>query len=48
VLEGEIEYLLDRAWHRAQAGSTVFIPAGTVHAFRNASGHQAARPAPAS
>jgi uncharacterized cupin superfamily protein len=37
VLEGEIDYLLDREWRRAPAGSTVFIPAGTVHAFRNAS-----------
>lgn len=37
VLEGEIEYLLDGGWRRATAGTTVFIPAGTVHAFRNAS-----------
>ncbi|MGH3177378.1 MAG: cupin domain-containing protein [Streptosporangiaceae bacterium] len=37
VLEGEIEYLLDGAWRRAPAGTTVFIPAGIVHAFRNAS-----------
>lgn len=37
VLEGEIEYLLDRCWRRAPAGTTVFIPAGIVHAFRNAS-----------
>jgi uncharacterized cupin superfamily protein len=42
VLEGEIEFLLDGAWHRAPAGSTVFVPAGTVHAFRNA-GDQPAR-----
>jgi quercetin dioxygenase-like cupin family protein len=41
VLEGEIEYLLDGQWRPAAAGSTVFIPAGTVHAFRNASGHPA-------
>jgi len=41
VLEGEIEYLLDGSWHRAAADTTVFIPAGTVHAFRNASGHRA-------
>jgi uncharacterized cupin superfamily protein len=37
VLEGEIEFLLDGEWHRAPASSTVFVPAGTVHAFRNAS-----------
>jgi quercetin dioxygenase-like cupin family protein len=41
VLEGEIEYLLGRDWRRALAGSTVFIPPGTVHAFRNRSGHPA-------
>ncbi|MBV8955009.1 MAG: cupin domain-containing protein, partial [Solirubrobacterales bacterium] len=37
VLEGEIEFLLDGQWRRAVAGSTVFVAAGTVHAFRNAS-----------
>jgi quercetin dioxygenase-like cupin family protein len=37
VLEGEIEYLLGGDWRRAPAGTTVFIPAGAVHAFRNAS-----------
>lgn len=37
VLDGEIEFLLDGEWHQAPAGSTVFVPAGTVHAFRNAS-----------
>ena len=37
VLEGEIEFLLDGRWRRALAGSTVFVAAGTVHAFRNAS-----------
>jgi len=37
VLEGKIEFLLDGQWRRAVAGSTVFVPAGTVHAFRNAS-----------
>ena len=41
VLEGEIEYLLESNWRCATAGTTVFIPAGTVHAFRNASGHPA-------
>lgn len=37
VLEGEIEYLLSGDWRAAPAGTTVFIPAGAVHAFRNAS-----------
>ena len=35
VLEGEIEYLLGETWHSAIAGTTVFVPPGTVHAFRN-------------
>jgi uncharacterized cupin superfamily protein len=37
VLEGEIEFLLDGEWRLPSAASTVFVPAGTVHAFRNAS-----------
>jgi uncharacterized cupin superfamily protein len=41
VLEGEIEYLLDGEWRRAPAGTTVVIPAGAIHAFRNESGHPA-------
>ena len=41
VLDGEIEYLLEGEWRRAPAGTTVFIPAGTIHAFRNDSGHPA-------
>ena len=41
VLEGEIEYLLDGDWHPAPAGTTVFVPAGAVHAFRNASARRA-------
>ncbi|MBV9049365.1 MAG: cupin domain-containing protein [Solirubrobacterales bacterium] len=41
VLEGEIEFLLDGYWRRAVAGSTVFVPAGTAHAFRNTSGRPA-------
>jgi uncharacterized cupin superfamily protein len=41
VLEGEIEYLLDGEWRRAPAGTTVFIPAGAIHAFRNDSGRPA-------
>jgi uncharacterized cupin superfamily protein len=35
VLDGEIEFLLDGHWQRVGAGSTVFVPAGSVHAFRN-------------
>ncbi len=37
VLEGEVEFLLGGEWRAATAGTTVFVPAGTVHAFRNAS-----------
>jgi uncharacterized cupin superfamily protein len=37
VLEGEIEFLLDGQWRPVGAGSMVFVPAGTVRAFRNAS-----------
>jgi quercetin dioxygenase-like cupin family protein len=42
VLEGEIEYLVDGAWLKARAGSTVFVPAGQPHGFRNP-GQQPAR-----
>jgi uncharacterized cupin superfamily protein len=35
VLDGAIDYLLDDTWIRAEAGTTVFVPAGVVHAFRN-------------
>jgi uncharacterized cupin superfamily protein len=37
VLEGEIEYLLGDTWTQTIAGTTVFVPPGTVHAFRNSS-----------
>jgi quercetin dioxygenase-like cupin family protein len=37
VLEGHINYLLGDTWTAAGAGSTVFVPPGVVHAFRNAS-----------
>lgn len=37
VLEGEIEFLLDGQWRPVAAGGTVFVPAASVHAFRNAS-----------
>ena len=35
VLRGEIEYLIDGAWTPAPAGSTVFVPPGHIHAWRN-------------
>jgi uncharacterized cupin superfamily protein len=41
VLEGEIEYRLGAAWARATAGTTVCVPRGVVHAFRNTSQHPA-------
>jgi quercetin dioxygenase-like cupin family protein len=37
VLEGELEYRLGDIWTAAPAGSTVCVPRGVVHAFRNAS-----------
>lgn len=37
VLDGEIEYLIDGTWSTAPIGSTVFVPPGQVHAFRNIS-----------
>lgn len=44
VLEGEVEYRLGEGWTVAPAGTTVCVPRGVVHAFRNAS--QAPAPAP--
>jgi quercetin dioxygenase-like cupin family protein len=41
VLDGEIEYLIGSQWTRATAGTTIFIPPGTVHAFRNRGPHAA-------
>jgi uncharacterized cupin superfamily protein len=35
VLDGEMEDLLGDTWGAATAGSTIFIPAGCVHAWRN-------------
>jgi quercetin dioxygenase-like cupin family protein len=37
VLAGEIEYLIDGIWTKAPAKSTVFVPPGRVHGFRNVS-----------
>lgn len=36
VLEGEIDYRLGDAWTPASVGTTVCVPPGVVHAFRNA------------
>jgi uncharacterized cupin superfamily protein len=41
VLAGEIEYRLGDEWHVAAAGTTVSVPPGTVHCFRNTSGDPA-------
>lgn len=35
VLEGSVEFFHDGKWIAATPGSTVFIPKGEVHAFRN-------------
>ena len=42
VLAGVIDYLIDDSWVTAPAGSTVLIPPGRVHGFRN-SGDEPAR-----
>lgn len=36
VLEGEAEFFSDGRWTKVSAGSSVFAPRGSVHAFRNA------------
>ena len=36
VLEGRAEFYKDGAWTAVPAGSTVFMPRGSVHSFRNA------------
>jgi uncharacterized cupin superfamily protein len=35
VLEGEIEYRLGAVWTAAPVGTTICVPRGAVHAFRN-------------
>jgi quercetin dioxygenase-like cupin family protein len=35
VLEGEVEFFSGGQWTRVEAGSSVFAPRGSVHAFRN-------------
>ena len=37
VLQGDIDYLIGDEWATAPQGSTVFVPAGTAHGFRNSS-----------
>lgn len=41
VLEGEVEYRLGDGWAAAGTGSTICVPRGVVHAFRNSSGRPA-------
>jgi quercetin dioxygenase-like cupin family protein len=35
VLEGRAEFLSDGVWTEVPAGSSVFVPRGAVHSFRN-------------
>ena len=35
VLEGRAEFFMDNFWTEVPAGSTVFMPRGVAHAFRN-------------
>jgi uncharacterized cupin superfamily protein len=37
VLDGEIEYRLGDTWTVAMTGSTICVPSGVVHCFRNSS-----------
>ncbi|MEM4281574.1 MAG: cupin domain-containing protein [Candidatus Caldarchaeum sp.] len=41
VLRGEYEVVLDGVVHRVSAGDVVFIPAKTVHSYRNTGGEDA-------
>ena len=41
VPDGEIDHLPGGQWRRAPAGTTLFIPAGTIHAARHDSGRPA-------
>lgn len=41
ILEGEMTFQVGEAIHHAPTGTTVVIPPGTVHAFRNAGGRPA-------
>jgi mannose-6-phosphate isomerase-like protein (cupin superfamily) len=35
VLEGRAEFFMDNVWTEVPVGSTVFMPRGVAHAFRN-------------
>ncbi len=37
VLEGTLEVFREGTWHAVQAGESLTVPQGAVHAFRNAS-----------
>ena len=41
VLDGQIDYLTGSTWVTAGPGTTIFIPATVIHAFRNTSGQPA-------
>jgi uncharacterized cupin superfamily protein len=41
VLEGEVEYRLGDEWTTATAGTTITVPPGTIHCFRNSSSEPA-------
>ena len=34
VLEGRVEFLRDRRWHRVEQGERFHVPKGTLHSFR--------------
>lgn len=34
-LEGRVEFFIDGGWQEAPLGTTVYVPRGTVHTFRN-------------
>ena len=35
VLAGRVEFFLDKVWAEVPVGTTVFVPKGVVHTFRN-------------
>lgn len=41
VLAGEMSVFIESEWHRAQAGSYMFIPGGVEHGFENRSAQRA-------
>ncbi len=34
-LEGRVEFFMDGSWQEVALGTTVYVPRGTVHTFRN-------------